>query len=177
MLKSLIIMIALMFTTAALAQEQCKSTTPWSYSDSGINRTESISDINRIMTRLLGRVEFVPQEEAQYIRRELALTFDGKVDLDRLKKLQGRRYFRATLLRDDVTKVMQEAEMAERAATPKVAADYLISILSSTMPDLYSTAEQYKQQGPAVSFDIGLDIVEARFVAAAVLQCIVKGLR
>ena len=34
MLKSLIVVIALMFTTTAFAQEPCKSTTPWSYSDS-----------------------------------------------------------------------------------------------------------------------------------------------
>jgi len=125
----------------------------------------------------------VPPEEAHYIRRELALAFDGKVDSDRLKKLQSRRYYRAALLRDDVAKVMQEAEMAERAATPKVAADYLIRILSSTMPYLNSTAEQYLQQRPAVSdvsarvhAGIGLDIAEATFVAATVLQCIVKGL-
>jgi hypothetical protein len=41
-LKLLIVVIALMFTTTAFAQEQCKSPTPWSYNDSDINRTEAL---------------------------------------------------------------------------------------------------------------------------------------
>ena len=70
-------MIALLFTTVASAREECKSTKLWSYSE--INRTEgkSISEINRILTRFLDRVELVPPEEADYIRKELAKAFDG----------------------------------------------------------------------------------------------------
>ena len=49
-LKSLIVVIALMFTTTAFAQVQCKSRIPWSYDNP--DRIERVSDINRIMTRL-----------------------------------------------------------------------------------------------------------------------------
>ena len=185
MLKSLIVMIALMFTTAASAREECKSTKLWSYSE--INRTEgkSISEINRILTRFLDRVELVPPEEADYIRKELAKAFDGQVDSDRITALRGRRYYAAALLRDDVAKVMQEVEAAERATTPKDVASHLIEILSWTIPNLYQTAQSFfqtddKRQQPTASkkdqVDMDSNIAEARFVAADILQCIVKGL-
>ena len=61
-LRSLIVVIALlMFTTTALAQEQCKS----------------IGEINRILVRLLDHVELVPPDEADYIRKELKAALKG----------------------------------------------------------------------------------------------------
>jgi hypothetical protein len=177
MLKSLIVMIALMFTTTAVAQ--CKSPTPWSYSD--INRTESIGDINRIMTRLLGRVELVPSEEADYIRKELAKQ-NEKFDADGLKKLQGRRYFKNIRLRDAVAKVVQEVEVAKRTTVQRDVASHLIEILYDD--DLSTTAQRYLDEyakrvpfveGEKNPAEIVLDVGEARFVAAAVLRCIVKG--
>ena len=172
-----------MLTTTALAQEQCKSTKLWSYSD----RTEgkSISEINHILARFLDRVELVPPEEADDIRKEQAKAFDGKVESDRLIALQGRRYYAAVLLRDDVAKVMQDVEAAERVTTPKDVASHLIEILSWTMPNLYETAQFFfrtddKRQQSTVSkndrVDMESNIAEARFVAADILKCIVKGL-
>jgi hypothetical protein len=194
-LRALIVMVALMSTTTAFAQEQCKSPTPWSYDS---NRTESISDINRIMTRLLGRVELVPSEEADYIQKELAKVFESFIDEDRLNKLMGRRYYKAALLRKNVAEVMQEVEAAERATAQRDAAYHLIEILSDKIPEVERKAEgyfynfrPYKQQAhhqstyvdlreTAVSakdhVDITMDIAEARYVAATVLRCIVKGL-
>ena len=53
------------------------------------------------MKLVLSHVELVPPDEAAYIRRELALAHDG-ANSDRLKKVIGRRYYTAAILRDAV---------------------------------------------------------------------------
>ena len=74
---------------------------------------------------------------------------------------------------------------AERATTPKDVASHLIEILWWTIPNLYQTAQSFfqaddKRQQPTVSkkdqVDMDSNIAEARFIAADILQCIVKGL-
>jgi hypothetical protein len=178
-LKVLFAMIALMFTTTAFAQEQCKST-KWDNSTEG----KGISDINRILARIMDRVEPVPPEEADYIRKELELA-EANRQLDRITPLHGRRYYASARLRDAVAKAMREVEAAQRATMPKDVARHLIETLSSTIPHLYETSEYFvktdnKREQHTMSIkdrvDMGMDIAEARFVAADILQCIVKSL-
>jgi hypothetical protein len=177
-LRSWIVVIALMFTTTAFAQVQCKAATSWSYDDP--NRTESVSDINRIMKRFLTWVELVPPQEADYIRKELAKQQNEKFDLVGLKKLQGRRYYTTIRLRDAVAVMMQQAEAAERVTARRDVASHLIEVLYTD--DVTSVAQQnvdeYAKRVPYVegAFNPAGMLMEARFVAAAVLQCIVKGL-
>ncbi len=185
-LRSLIVMVALMLTTTAFAQEQCRSTIPWSYGDPP-NRTYSVDDIARLMNLVLNHVELVPPDEADHIRKELAKQ-NEKFDADGLKKLQGRRYFTNIRLRDAFAKVVQEVEAAKRATAQKDVASHLIEILYNTdlddMAKLYM--DEYAKRVPFVEgaknvegtnlAETFFNIFEARFVAATVLRCIVTGL-
>ena len=118
----------------------------------------------------------MPPEEADYIRKEQAKAFDGKLDLKRLSAVQSRRYYTAAVLRDNVAKVMQEVEAAKRATTQKDAANDLIEILyddavfSMTIRYLDEYGKRVPVEGAKNPAEMILDIGEARFVAAAVLK-------
>jgi hypothetical protein len=172
-LKSLIVVIALMFTTTVFAQVQCKAPTPWSGYDDP-NRTESVSDINRIMKRFLTWVELVPPQEADYIRKELANQNSNYAE--RLKKLSEQRYYTTVRLRDAVAVMMQQVEAAERATARRDVASLLIDVLYRD--DVGFIAHQYMDEyAKRVPYVEGafnpagmlMDIAEARFVAATVL--------
>ena len=180
-LRSLIVVIALMFTTTAVAQVQCKAPNPWSGYDDP-NRTESVSDINRIMKRFLTGVELVPPQEADYIRKELAKQ-NNNYDPERLKKLSEQRYYTTIKLRDAVAVMMQQAEAAERATARRGVASHLIDILYDVNVESTATRylDEYAKRVPYVEGAFNparmlMDIAEARFVAATVLRCIVHGL-
>jgi hypothetical protein len=182
-LRSLIVIIALMFTTSALAQERCKAI--FSYSD--INRTVGIDDIdeiNRILARFLGRVERVPREENDYIWKELYKQESGEVslDLDRVNALQGRRYYPAAFLRHEFAKVMQKVNLAAKGATKKNAMSHLIEVLSD-VGTLYRTGESFfqmnKNRQPTAEIDqveMLMIIYEAQWATASIMQCLLKGL-
>ena len=181
MLKSLIVVIALMFTTTAFAQEQCKST----------------GEINRFLVSLLDHVELVPPDETDYIRKEydaasipLIQQRDLKRSLseDRLKRLEARRLYPAFLLRDNTARAKQSVEAAERATTAKDRAMLLIEVLTRMRVldhtvGWFNQADDKRQQPtqqPTMSqYDkliMGASVFEATDLTTDILRCVVKGL-
>ena len=170
MLKSLIVVIALMFTTTAFAQENCKS----------------ISEINRVLASFLDHVEPVPPDETDYIRKEYDAASAASMPLseDRFKRLQARRLYTAFLLRDNTARAKQSVEAAERATTAKDRATLLIEVLSRMRVldhtvSWFNQADDKRQQPTMSQYDkviMGASVFDATDLTTDILRCIVKGL-
>jgi hypothetical protein len=166
-LKSLIVMIAVMFTTAALAQEQCRS----------------ISEIHRGLDRIVDRVETVPPDEANYIRTEKAKALEQQ-NPNRFGALYHRHFYAATEFHDDAAVVMQNVEAAEHAAAAKDIARYLIVVLSrlsdlKTSMNDFIEADGTRQQATLSKEDkqtMQYMILAVKSQTTIILQCVVKGL-
>jgi hypothetical protein len=166
-LKSLTVVIALMFATAASAQGQCRN----------------VSEIHRNLDRIINQVELVPPDEANYIRAEKAKALEQQ-NRNRFNAVYNRRFYAAAEFHDDATVVKQNVVAAERATAAKDVAGYLIVALSR-LSDLKSSMNDFievdgKRPQPTLSnkdrenmsFDIG--IVKGQ--TTDILQCVVKGL-
>ena len=166
-LKSLIVIIAMMFTTAALAQEKC----------------ESIGEINRTLVRLLDHVELVPPEETDYIRRELKAALKGAGG-ERFAALQDRHFYAAVVLRDKIASLMQKVEEAERETNAKRVAGNLLLVLSN-MTSLYGdliffTQADDKRREPTMlkweKMEMTMRLIEANGLTFEILLCLVRDL-
>lgn len=168
MLKSLVVVIAWMFTTVALAQG---------------SPCQSISHIQRNLQRIVDRVELVPPDEANYIRTEKAKALEQR-NRSRFDAVYNRRFFAATEFHNDAAVVTQNIAAAERATAPKDVARYLIVVLSR-LGDLTSSMNDFieadgKRQQPTLSKEdkgnLSYDITMVKGLTTDILQCVVKGL-
>ena len=138
MLKSLTVVIALTFATAASAQGQC----------------QNVSEIHRNLDRIINQVELVPSDEAKYIKAEKAKALEHRNE-NRFMAIYNRRFYAAAQFHDDAAVVMQNVEAAERATVAKDVATYLIVVLSR-LSDLASSMNDFieadgKRQQPTLS--------------------------
>jgi hypothetical protein len=166
-LKSLIVVIASMFTTAAFAQGQCRS----------------IDEIHRILDRIVDRVELVPPDEANYIRTEKEKALEQQ-NRNRFNAIYNRRFYAAAQFHDDAAVVMQNVVAAESATAAKEVASYLIVVLSrlsdlaSSMND-FVEADGKRQQATLSKEDkeqIPYEIAAVKSQTTSTLQCVVRGL-
>ena len=124
MLKSLIVMIALMFTiAAALAQE-----TPYEMLKQCRNISQSFSLLRGFLEDVMPPVELVPPDEADYIRKEedKALQQTDPNRSNRLSALYNRRFYNAAAFHKFAGRVMENLEAAEHATATRDVARHLI---------------------------------------------------
>ena len=173
-LKSLIVMIALMFTTTAFAQEQCKS----------------ISLARSSLDRLMAHVETVPLDEADYIRREEDqaskefFSDQPSISKDRIYALYKRPLYVAAKFHEYAGSVMKNFKAAERATSAKDVAAHLIDAMSG-MPQLAAIIQTFimldsERKQPTLSEKdmdgMRMDRHLINELTKQILQCIVKGL-
>jgi hypothetical protein len=173
-LKSLIVMIALMFTTTALAQEKC----------------HSISHPRSSLDRIMAHVEIVPLDEADYIRREEDqavkefFSDQPSISKNRFNALYKRPLFVAAKFHEYAGSVMKNLKAAERATSAKDVAAHLIDAMSgmSNLAEIMHTfiVLDGERKQPTLSEkdmdDMRKDELLMNESAKQILQCIVKGL-
>jgi len=166
-LKSLIVAIALVFTTAASAQSQC----------------QSVNDIHRALNRIVDRIELVPPDEANYIRTEKTTAL-AQQNRARFNAVYNRRFYAATEFHDDAAVVIQNVVAAEGATSAKDVARYLIVVLSR-LSDPKSSMDDFvladsKRQQPTLSQEdkgsLSYDITGVKGLTTNILQCVVRSL-
>jgi hypothetical protein len=173
-LRSLIVVIALMFTTTAFAQEKC----------------HSISDSIKSLDRIMAHVEIVPLDEADYIRREsdqaVKEFFSGQpsISKNRFNALYKRPLFVAAKFHEYAGSVMKNFKAAERATSAKDVAAHMIDAMSS-MSDLAEIMQTFimfdgdRKQPTLSEKDMDGMRMDRRLMNEAtkqILQCVVKGL-
>ena len=186
-LRSLIVMVALTFTTTAFAQEDwwCR------------NNSERLNDLRPALERVMARVELVPPDEADYIRKEEDKATQqgiqqalqqgasiGSISSNRLIALRKRRFYPAAKFHESAGSVQKNFEAAERATSAKDVATHLIDALSG-MSSLATSMQAFieidaEREQPTLSrkdnWDMRSDAHIVRELTTRVLRCIVKGL-
>jgi hypothetical protein len=186
-LKSLIVMVAMMLTTTAFAQEDS-----WCRENS-----QRLKDLRPALERAMARVELVPPDEADYIQKEegeatqqgIQQAFQQGVSIDsissnRLNALRKRRFYPAAKFHDYAGSVMNNFKAAEHATSAKDVAKHLIDALSG-MSNVETSMKAFieidaEREQPTLSRKDNWDIENSahlvRLFTTRLLQCIVKGL-
>jgi hypothetical protein len=173
-LRSLIVVIALMFTTTALAQEKCLS----------------ISHPRSSLDRIMAHVEIVPLDEADYIRRETDqavkefFSDQPSISKNRLYALYKRPLYVAAKFHEHAGSVMKNLQAAESATSAKDVAAHLIDAMSG-MSDLAEIMQKFivldgMRKQPTLSVEdiyyVRMDRGLVNESTKQILQCVVKSL-
>jgi hypothetical protein len=184
-------MIALMFTTAAFAQDTSAALAK----EKCLPNSQSLYHLRSSLEEVIALVELVPPDEADYIRKEEGNALKQADPLqqagpsrsngfNRLTALRKRTFYPAAKFHDSAGMVTKNLEAADRATEAKDLARHLIDALSGTFKLAETTNDFIEADGKRERPTLGqqdknrmtLSTYFLNSFTASTLQCVVKGL-